>query len=172
MKLTASKLESNMHGFDQFHSFLEVIDYMEKFQLKDIHKGVSIQAPTMEGFSHTDEIRYRVHGKLDINVDAVEVHYFSPPTFDRTYDDCYLELTMKGFFFKQVGYEMQLLAHKIILNLIAPALKNYDTSSIVSIPQVELILRITFNHTPAIDHYTHYMVKDQAELDQRLDTFK
>ena len=42
MKLTASKLESNMHGFDQFHSFLEVIDYMEKFQLKDIHKGVSI----------------------------------------------------------------------------------------------------------------------------------
>lgn len=75
-----------------------------------------------------------MHGKLDLNVEEIEVHYFSPPTFEKTYDDCYLELTIKGLFFKQVSYEMQLLAQKIILNLIAPALQNHDISSIVSIP--------------------------------------
>lgn len=33
-------------------------------------------------------------------------------------------------------------------------------------------MKITFNHTPNIDHYTHFLVTAQTELDERLEAFK
>ncbi len=74
-----------------------MIDEFEKFQLKDLFKPDHSQAPTMAGLSHTDELRYRLHGRLDLRINEGEIHYIAePPTF--------LRLRIGSLFFKQTGY--------------------------------------------------------------------
>lgn len=122
--------------------------FFSRFRFQDLCDSFPKDHRIDLGFNPLDMLRYRYHGKLNMNINCLEINFFKERNFKR-FDPKFRITVSQVEFFQQVNYLEWVIKN---INISKVPSKQFETQ-ILKIPLIETILRFQYNNAEINNHY-------------------
>lgn len=137
--------------------------FFSRFQFSDLCDSFPKNYRIELGFTPLDKLRYRYHGKLNMNMKRNEVNIFKERNFQRFHPKFRLTIH-KVEFFQNINYLEWVIKN---INIAKEPLKDFETQ-LLRIPLIETILRFQYNNAEVNNHYRDVGCANVEEFIQKI----
>jgi len=147
-EITSANTCFNVQGFDTLMIMYDLNWFFNRFKFADLSDSFPKDYRIKLGFTPLDLLRYRYHGKLNVNMKKTEVNVYKERNFQR--QDMRFRMTINKIeFFQNINYLETVIKN---INIAKESMTDSETQ-LLRIPLIETILRFQYNKEDINNHY-------------------